>query len=523
MSPPVSGGATRVSGPSSEFDDSLDGLTSYGAPPDLKEKTGASILWMIARTGSDFLLSFAIFALLARTLGPMAFGAFALAAAFAEFGRILPNTGLVSAISRARQVTPTMADTIFWATLVLAAVLAVGIALIARPVASAFGAPEVAPLLTALGLILPISAAGATHLALLQREFGHRVMASRSIASNLAGGTAALATAWAGGGAWSLVVQRAVTEAIAALMVWRAYPWRPGRRYSRLVLGEVAGFSGSMTVTSLLFTVLVRLQDLVVGRMIGVAAVGVYRTAWRTVDLISQAAILPFSQVSLPVLARLQDDLPVFAKAYLRIVRVSSALALPAIIGFAVLAPEAIPLVFGERWAASAGIARILGLMAVPFTLNYFAGPALAAVNRSGALAWIAALQVALTAVLTILAAPYGLEAIAAAYVLRAYLTLPVQMSALKRHTGVPYGPVLAAVSPALATSIAMGGAMLALYQPLRSLLPSAIGFLATMVAVGATVYAGLLLLFARGFVGRELGDLRRLVSGPAPVSGAEA
>ena len=42
MSQPVPGG--RPSGPSSEFDDSLDGLTTQGAPPDLKEKTGASIL-----------------------------------------------------------------------------------------------------------------------------------------------------------------------------------------------------------------------------------------------------------------------------------------------------------------------------------------------------------------------------------------------------------------------------------------------------------------------------------------------
>jgi O-antigen/teichoic acid export membrane protein len=522
MTQPVSVGG-RISGATKEFDDSLDGLATEGVPPDLKQKTASSILWMIARTGSDFLLSFAIFALLARTLGPAAFGAFALAVAFAEFGRILPNTGLVSAISRAKQVTPTMADTIFWGTLGISLLLALVIAAVARPLATVFGAPQVAPLLTALGFILPISAAGATHIALMLREFGHRAMASRSVVSNLAGGAAALAAAWSGWGAWSLVVQRAVTEAAGAVMAWQVFRWRPGRRYSGAVLREVAGFSGSMTVTSLLYTALVRLQDLVVGRMIGVAAVGVYRTAWRTVDLISQAAILPFSQVSLPVLARLQDDLPAFNKAYLRIVRVSSAIALPAIIGFAALAPDAIALVFGERWAAAAGIARILGLMAVPFTLNYFAGPALAAVNRSGTLAWIAALQVALTAVLSVLAAPYGLQAIAAAYVARAYLTLPVQMHALRRHTGILYGPVLQAIAPALVTSVAMGGALLALYQPVRARLDSPVLFLGVMVLAGAGIYTALLLLFARRFVTRELGDLWRLLTGAAPLSGAGA
>jgi O-antigen/teichoic acid export membrane protein len=522
VTPPAPPTGGRVSDATSELDESLDGLTTQGAPPDLKEKTASSILWMIARTGSDFILSFVIFAMLARTLGPAAFGAFALAVAFAEFGRILPNTGFVSAISRAKQVSPTMADTVFWATVGLAVLLAAIIALLARPLASAFGAPQIAGLLTALGLILPISAAGATHIALMLREFGHRAMASRSVVSNLAGGIAALAAAWSGWGAWSLVVQRGVTEVFAALMIWRAYPWRPGWRFSPTVLREVAAFSSNMTLIAVLSTALIRLQDMVIGRLVGVVAVGVYRTAWRTVGLISQTAILPFAQVSLPVLARLQDDLPALGKAYLRIVRVSSALAFPAILGFSALAPDAITLVFGDHWAASAGIARLLGLLAVPFTLNYFASSALAAINRSGTLAWITALQAALTAALSVMASRYGLEAIAASYVICAYLTLPVQLHALKRYAGLTYGSMIRSIGPTLMASVAMGAVLLALYQPVRAHLDSRIGFLSVMVLAGAVIYVGWLLLFARDFVTRQLGDLRRLVGWVSPLSEAE-
>ena len=108
-----------------------------------------------------------------------------------------------------------------------------------------------------------------------------------------------------------------------------------------------------------------------------------YRTAWRTVELIAQAVIMPFSQVALPTLGRLQDDLPAFRRAYLRIISVSAALAFPAIVGFAVLAPYAIPLIFGDQWAESARIAQVLGFMALPFTLNRFAGPALGTLGQS--------------------------------------------------------------------------------------------------------------------------------------------
>jgi O-antigen/teichoic acid export membrane protein len=516
-----------------ELDDPLDGASGpdveaapeRGRPPrDLKEKTARSIIWTIVRTGSDYILSFAVFAVLARKLGPEAFGVFALAVAFAEFGKILPAAGLASAVQRARQVTPLMADTVFWASLAVAILAGGTLALLAGPIASALGEPAVAPILMALGGILVISVGGAIHIALMLREFGHRAMATRSVVSNLVGGAAALAAAGAGWGVWSLVVQRGVTEVAGTAMAWHVYRWMPGRRFSFGVIRELAGFSASMTLTQILFVALVRVQDVIIGRMIGTAAVGVYRTAWRTVELISQAVIMPFSQVALPTLGRLQDDLPAFRRAYLRIISVSAALAFPAIIGFAVLAPDAIPFIFGDRWAESARIAQVLGFMAVPFTLNRFAGPALATLGRSSLLAKIAALQLVLTIGMTLAAAPYGLLAIAAAYVVRAYLVLPIQMWAFRTYSGLGYGTVLASIAPALGMSLLMAGALLALGQLLGDRIDNRALHLLVMVATGAAVYTALLLLFARRFVAQQIEDFKRLLPGAAAkYSGAGA
>jgi O-antigen/teichoic acid export membrane protein len=246
----------------------------------------------------------------------------------------------------------------------------------------------------------------------------------------------------------------------------------------------------------------------------------------RTVEVIAQGAIMPFSQVSLPALARLQDDLPAFGKAYLRIVGVSAALAFPAIIGFALLAPDAVTLLDGDRWAESGKIAQVLGLMAVPFTINYFAGPALAALaalGRSGTLAKIAVLQLTLTIVLSLLAAPFALTAIAAAYVLRAHLTLPVQMAAFKRYSGAGYGALLGAIASPLLMALVMSGCLLALDHVAGARFQSRGIFLLLMVCTGATVYAGSMLLFACSFVFQQIRDIRRLVPGSAKLCGADA
>ncbi len=511
--------------PHTEFDEPLDGATApviepvraaavAGPPPDLKRKTAISILWTIVRTGSDYFLSFLVFAVLARKLGPAAFGVFALAAAFGEVGRVLPSSGLINSLTRAKRVPREMADTVFWSTLALSCLVAAVTALVAPPLASAFGAPTVAPLLTALGLILPISAAGATHMGLKLREFGHKSLAARSVVSGVLGGAAALTAAWAGWGPWSLVVQRGVTEMAGTAMAWQAYRWLPGRHFSLRMLREMVGLSASMTGTQLLYVALVRVQDVIIGRVIGTPAVGVYRTAWRTVDLIAQGAILPFAQVSLPTLANLQDDLPAFRKAYLRLIGVSGAIAFPAIFGFAVLAPTAVPLIFGNQWTESGRIAQILGFLAIPYTLNRFAGPALAALGQSGTLARLGVLQLATTIVFSLIAAPYGLAAIASAYVVRSYVTLPVQIWAFKQHIGLGGRPVLRAIAPGLVMALIMAAVLLVLDHVVGDRFHSRGLFVVVMTVTGAAVYIGSHLVFARGFVLQQIADFRKLLPG---------
>src|SRR3546814_4490082 len=58
------------------------------------------------------------------------------------------------------------------------------------------------------------------------------------------------------------------------------------------------------------------------------------------------------------------------------------------------------------------------------------------------------------------LAAPYGLFAVAWAYVARAYLTLPLQVILLKRASGIGFGRTWAAIWEPLAASAVMGIAL---------------------------------------------------------------
>lgn len=498
----------------SQHDRRTHGL-SHG---ELKRKTFLSIVWTLVRTAADQVFSLAVFVILARKLGPHEFGVFALATLVAGLGGIVASAGLVQALTRSRTVKPELADTVFWSNLILSAVMAAAGMALAGPTASLLGNADAAEPLRILWIALPLAALGSTHMTLRLREFGHKSVALRSLLAGLVGGGAAVWAAFAGWGVWSLIVQRLVTVAVGVVTAWGSYRWMPAPRISWRELRGVAGFSGDLVLTQVLFFAVVRVQDVIISRLIGSAALGVYRTAWRVTDLISHGVIQPFTTVALQTLSRLQDQPAAFAAAYRRLVTSCALAAFPAIVGFGVLAPQAVPWLFGDHWAQSGRLAQVFAFMAVPFTLNYFASPALAALGRSASVRWLAIVQVTLTVILSLIGARWGLMGVAVAYVVRAYLTLPLQMRFFWLASGIGYKESLGAIRAPFLASTAMAVALLAGGPWLRALLGSGALYLAVMVLIGAAIYVILVGLLSPGAWASIVGEVMSyLKSGRGP------
>lgn len=484
----------------------------------LSRRAAGAVGWSVVRYGGDQIFGFIVFAALARRLDPATFGVFIVGLAVAEIGKIIAQAGLVSSLYRAPTITPRLADTVFWANLATGLAVALVCLALRNPLAQGLGTAAAAPVIAALGFVVPISAAGATHMSRNLREFGHRALALRSLGAGLIGGALALAAAHAGWGVWALVVQRFASETIGTLVAWHAFRWRPGLQFSWSTLRAQWRLGASVAGSQLLLVALNRTQDVIVSRMIGIGAVGTYRTAWKSIEVVAQGLISPFSTVAVPTLVKLKHDMPAFRRGYVRMVSTSAMLSFPAIVGIGVLAHVLIPLLFGPQWQASIPIARVLCLLAPPFALNFFADPALTVLGKAGTIARLASIQLALTLLFCILAAPHGLVWFAAAYVARAYVTLALQMLLLRRATGISPAAVLAGIAPPFGASLAMAAFVWSLANALNLHAaphsPAGFAMLAGVIASGALVY-GLVLLVLLGNRGRtDLTGLVRKVTG---------
>lgn len=480
---------------------------------DLRRQSKHSIGWTVVRFMSDQFFSFVVFVLLARLLTRADIGAFAIIAIVSEIFRTVSTAGLVQIVAREPNLTEEFTDTVYRGNLGFSLIACAVIVLFAYPFADFMDAPQIAAPLQVLSMVLPISALGQTHMALRLRQFGHKTTALRSVVSGVVGGGAAVAAAFAGFGLWALVIQRLVTELISVILSRASYRWKPGWKFRWTIFRHKLGLNGSLTATQLVFIFTLRLQELVIGNVIGMVAVGVYRTAWRTVELISNGAIRPFTTVAMQTLARVKDDKAELGRAYEWMISKAAVISFPALVGFAVVAPLAVPTVFGPKWGQAGELAQIFAFMVLPFTLNQFASPSLGAVGASRSLLLIAIAQLGLTALFTSFAAPFGLFAVAWAYVARAYLTLPLQIIALKRASGIGLGHSWAAIWQPLAASTVMAVALYVSLPEIGILIPNPWARLLLVVVAGTLVYGLTLMAISplwRALFFRTLKQVRR-------------
>ncbi|MCK8786151.1 lipopolysaccharide biosynthesis protein [Roseomonas sp. NAR14] len=411
------------------------------------------VVWSTLSAVSSIALGFGVFVLLARLLSPAAFGLVAVAGMFAEIAGTLARAGIAEAIVQRETLEDEAADTAFWLCALSGAVMSALFYLAAPWLALPFGMPELVPLLQVLSVSFVISGLSAAHEARITRGLGFRSLTLRNIAANIASGIVAVGMALTGWGVWALIAQRLVGTLVSAVLVWVALPWMPRLRFSLPIARQMLAFGTRMLGSSLALIANGRIHEVIAALCLDAAAVGLLRVGWRCMDLIMQVTVTPAAQVAMPLLSRLQSDPPALRARMVSLAQGTAVLAYPAFLGFAAVAPSAMLVLFGEKWSAAAQVTQVLCLLVLPAVPSAFAFTTL---NAMGKAQWgmnVTLVQVAIGAALSLLAAPFGVVAMAVSHVVRAYLLWPLVYWLLARIAGLRVQSVLRALSrPLLAT-----------------------------------------------------------------------
>ena len=358
---------------------------------------GNAVSWSFVLTSGRTFMTLVVSLVLARILGPEAFGLIAMANVFILFAELFVRQGLVAAIVQRPKLTAAHLDTAFWMTVMLAAVLVPVVIGASGWWAAANDTPELAGLITALVPLLVFKALGVAQEAHIRRQMDFRALALRTNVAVLTGGAAGITAALLGAGVWSLVIQQLVTAFLELVLIWLLSSWRPRWRFRTDAARDLISFAARMVLAALGSFVNTQSDALLIGLFFGPLVVGLYRMAVRFISIMLELTSGTLQLVMLPELSRFSEDRSAFNARTVEVIRLASLIAVP-VLGVLAASSDALMGLLGEEWAPAADALKVLCILAVVQAAATFLAPILQAAGRPGLLAWLTWISAGLSA-----------------------------------------------------------------------------------------------------------------------------
>ncbi|EGA90029.1 colanic acid exporter [Planococcus donghaensis MPA1U2] len=325
--------------------------------------------------------------ILGRVLGPEIFGLIAMVQIVIQFSQLFLEMGITDAIIQKEKINKLELSSLYWFSIFVGCVLFLVLFLLAPAIALMFNEPSLTGMIQVVGIsfiILPFGLQFQT-LATKKLEFA-QITKNEILATTIGVLLTVYLAAFTTLGAWSLVYGHIV------MSLFRSVPWvvagfrnsntRPQFVFSWNAIKDFVSFGlyrlGSTSINY--FTT--KIDQMVVGVMLGPVALGYYSMAMNLIMQPVQKLNSMINRVAFPVFSKIQLDQRKLRKTYLLITNMLTSFNAPLLAGVIVLAPYAVPLLLGEDWGESVLIIQILCLYGLFKALGNPSGSLFIAVGK---------------------------------------------------------------------------------------------------------------------------------------------
>ncbi len=439
---------------------------------DLKEKTIRGSAARLGAQVASLVLRMGALVVLARLLEPRDFGLVGMVTAFTGVLTLFRDFGLSAAAVQRPDITGEQQSTLFWINVAFGALLALMTLMAAPAIAAFYHEPRLLWVAALLGSGFLCNAVGIQHSALLQRQMRFTALAAINVLSLLVGTAIAIGGAAIGFRYWALVAMSVTTPLIASIGFWLSTRWLPGMPRRRIGVRSLIRFGGTLSLNGVVAYVAFNADKVMIGRFLGVDAIGIYGRANQLVSIPSDSLNTAVGEVAFSALSRLQND-PVRLRSYfLKGFSLVLSLTLPVTFACALFATDVVAVLLGPKWAASAEIIRLLAPTVAVFAILNPLGwliNSIGLVTRGLKIALVfAPLMIAGCA----LGLTHGSAGVAFAYSTVMTLWAIPHIAWCVRGTPISFGDIMRAVNCPMAAAIVAGATAFAVRLMCGDLLP---------------------------------------------------
>lgn len=319
-------------------------------PTSLKQQTKKGLYWSALGNFANQGMRFAFGIILARLLSPDAYGVIGMLSIFMCIVSTFIDCGFSQALISKQNRTQADFSTEFWFN------IGVGIAgyfilFLSSPlIADFYNMPILSPILKVIGLGIVINSLCVVQSAQFAIQLDFKTPAKISVFTQMVSGIVGIALAYCGWGVWALVFQQVGSSLFNAILLWILAGWRPTVEFSKDSFNYLWSYGSKVLGASLIQQVYDNLYPLVIGKFFNASQLGLYSRAngFATLPSTNLSSIL--GSVTFPVLSKLNNDKDKLIAVYVKMIRCTSFLVFPLMIGMAAVAGPLVKLLLDPQW-----------------------------------------------------------------------------------------------------------------------------------------------------------------------------
>lgn len=298
--------------------------------------------------------------ILARLLVPQDFGLVAMATVLHAFLSAITDFSVHVPLIQKPHLDRADMDSAWTVQVIVGLVQGLLLLVLAGPVAAFYNEPRVTHIVQVLAAIAALQGFKNIGVVMFQRELLFHREFQLIAFKRLATFALTISLALILRTYWALVMGMLAGAFVELGISYAMHPFRP--RLSRDRWGELFSFSKWLILNNILIFIGHRGPELVLGRMLGSRAVGLFALGYEVGTLPTAELVAPINRAVLPGYSRLQETEGGLRQGYLDVLGFIALLAIPASVGLAATAEILIPLLLGSNWLDAIPVTRYLAL-----------------------------------------------------------------------------------------------------------------------------------------------------------------
>lgn len=337
----------------------------------------SAFFWVASTSVAWQLCSWALTLLTARILTPEDYGIAALPGTVIPYLVLVGNVKLDIWMVQAKAIDE-RAERAMLTLALLTGTLATTIALIAAPFIAAFyNRPDLDGLFALCSLTFVFQSIQLVPEAMLKRELRFKAVSLISLVVNLSQGVITLGGAYLGFGYWALVLGVICRQALRAAAILYVRPWPRGFVWDTVLFRQALEYGLPAAGAAALAIIFTTADEVVIGKLFGTEVLGFYSMAFFFSQLPMSKIQMVIGSLLVPFYSRVKNAGHEVAPMFLRVSRAVFAVAAPSLVGLALVAPDAVQIILGEKWLPMSPALRVLCLVGVMQSVTVSISPLL--------------------------------------------------------------------------------------------------------------------------------------------------